>query len=73
MTRTFLDMARQAYHVRCDVFAKGGGEREVEVIEFPMTKPEMRAAGKRPWTEDSQGLYGTRIYGLKCVLIEGDK
>jgi hypothetical protein len=68
--RTFLDMAREAYTVRCEVFAKGGGEREVGEIEFPMSKPEMRAAGKRPWTAETADDYGNRMYGLKCVLID---
>lgn len=65
--RTFQQMAEQAYTVRLEMLAKGG-ETLVAATEFPMTRLELRAAGKRPWSEESQSTYGNRIYGLKVVL-----
>jgi hypothetical protein len=69
MTRTFQQMADEAYTVRRDVLNKGGSEQDVHATEFPMTRQELRAAGKRPWTDEVQATYGNRIYGLKCVLV----
>lgn len=65
--RTFQQMADQAYNLRLELLAKGG-ETLVTTTEFAMTKLELRASGKRPWSDAPQATYGNRIYGLKVVL-----
>jgi hypothetical protein len=65
--RTFQQMADEAYNVRVKLLEKGG-EQDVAATEFPMSKAELRLAGKRPWTDQVEPTYGNRIYGLKVVL-----
>lgn len=63
--RTFQQMADQAYAMRLKLLLE---HKDPSEAEFPATKAELRAMGKRPWSDAPQATYGNRLYGLKLVL-----
>lgn len=69
MTRTFQQMADEAYAIRTKLLVD---RKNPDEAEFPATKDELRLMGKRPWRDEPQTTYGDRIYGLKLVLVPGD-
>jgi hypothetical protein len=68
VTRTFLEMANEALHVRWRLILD---MQHPDKAYFECTRAELKLMGKRPWVDDIQPIHNNRLYGLRLKLVEG--